>query len=366
MAFQVLATGFQVDDWDDTEIEISKKLLDDEKRYRNAALKEFEYDKNIRPLNSNILDQRKSQTIFEAFDENPQSIFMFNYENITVIGKKYISDATIHQNLPGIFCSKIQAPMLLGVFEREQLTQDGIIVFFKPFNISEKRFVFDALLKDRQIDIYYPYTQLLSEKKLEKTSPKDGWKFDKERSDALGLGEEELRKYTIKFLKGFSSLKGKRIFDPACSTGQFLSVIKKHYPTIYTIGQDLSPSMIEAAKGKANELHIGDSINSPVKNESVDFIFFRFINGEVVTTEQAYNLFSNLVKKVKKGGYIIIFGHSPVLVAKQIIENMGLKFIQANGVSKDNRSVFQYYVFVKVGITKDLNYKDLISNKIFY
>jgi isonocardicin synthase len=354
---QVSAATLEIDDWGDTEVEVSKELLKNEKSYRKKAIKEF---------NNKAIANNETQIIFQAFNENPQSIFMFDYKDKKIVGKKYISDAVVYKNLPGLFCSNIQAPMLLGIFEKEQITQDGIIVYFKPFSFNEKKLIFSKLLEDRKIDIYYPYTQLLSEKKLEKTSPKDGWKFDQERSESLGLGEEELRKYTIKFLGTFSSLSKKRVFDPACSTGQFLSTLKKYYPNIYTIGQDLSPSMIKMAKYKIDKAYVGDSINSPVSNSSVDFIFFRFLNGEVVTTEQAYNLFNSLIKKVKQGGYIIVFGHSPVLISKQVMENIGLELIQANGVSEDKKSVFQYYILKKVKPVQNFNYKSLISNKNLY
>ena len=341
-----------IDDWRDKEQEASPEIIKFEQTYRARA------KSGLIESNSN---KKKIAILYQGFQDYPQSIFIFKYGNLNIVGKKYQSDLCFTNKLPGVFCSKITAPMILGIVQREQITQDGILVFYDPFTNAMKNLVFDYLISDRGIDIYYPYAQLLSEKKLEKTSPSDGWKFEGDRGEALGTGEAELRKYTIHFLRTVPT-KNKIVFDPACSTGEFLANIKVHFPSVKTIGQELSPTMVKEAKKRVDVVYLGDSIISPVKNESVDFIFFRFLNGEVVTTEQAYNLLNALVKKCKIGGYIVVFGHSPVLVASEVMTDIGLTKIQYNGVSEDKSSVFQYYIYRKDKKTENIDFKTLKSN----
>ncbi len=97
-----------------------------------------------------------------------------------------------------------------------------------------------------------------------------------------------------------------------------------------------------------DEIYCGDSINTKIKDESVDIEFFRFLNSEVVTTEYAYLLFEHLYKKVKKNGIIVIFGHTPVLMKKEFFIKLGLKVVQSIAYDKDYDCIFQYYVLRRV------------------
>jgi len=58
--------------------------------------------------------------------------------------------------------------------------------------------------------------------------------------------------------------------------------------------------MTEYAKKFVDEIYTGDSINSPIQDNSVNIMFLRFLNSEIVTKEYSYILFDKLVKKVKK------------------------------------------------------------------
>ncbi|MDP3935444.1 MAG: methyltransferase domain-containing protein [Alphaproteobacteria bacterium] len=329
------------DSWAKDRVKVAGEILDFENEYREKATKPITA---IKGAGGNV---RKVHYFFTPFHYNPQSIFQINYNGKTLVGKKYISNLVIKEELPGLFCSNISEDMLLGYLERVQITQDGVIVFFSPICSEQKKKIFRDLVKDRTIDIVYPYAQLLTEKKLEKTTPIEGWVVDEKRADFLSLGEREIRLYTISLLKKIGNINGKKMFDPACSTGKFLSTLKSNFPGIYTIGQELSKQMVDYARDKLDEVYLGDSINSCVPEESVDFVFFRFLNGEVVSTEYAYKLFNSLARKCKIGGYIIVFGHTPVLVASEYFEAMGFEIIQRNGVSEDEKHIFQYYVLRK-------------------
>jgi isonocardicin synthase len=62
----------------------------------------------------------------------------------------------------------------------------------------------------------------------------------------------------------------------------------------------------------------------------------------------AYKLFNSLIKKCKIGGYIIVFGHTPVLVNSKYMEYMGFEILQRNGVTEDKKHIFQYYLLKKI------------------
>ena len=204
------------------------------------------------------------------------------------------------------------------------------------------------MLSDPKIEISYPVAQLLGIHKMEKVTPKDGWVVDKERAEFLSLGEEVIRDYTLKFLRKTVNINETfKVYDPACSTGKFLSVIKKTFSNALTVGQELSRQMVEYAKenGGVDEVYCGDSIRPAVQPESMDFVFFRFLNGEVVSTDYAKKLFTSLSNTIKKGGYAILFGHTPVLLDAEWIVAQNFKIVQLNGHTEDNGFVFQYMVF---------------------
>lgn len=140
-------------------------------------------------------------------------------------------------------------------------------------------------------------------------------------------------------------MNNKIIYDPACSTGEFLEDFKKNYPKSYTIGHDLSQEMVDYAKNFVDESCCCNAINSPLKEKSVDLMFLRFLNSEVVTTKDAYKIFKVLVSKVKKNGIIVCFGHTPVLITKKWFIENNLRPIICNGYDSDRDAIFQYYVF---------------------
>jgi hypothetical protein len=219
---------------------------------------------------------------FTPFNYNPQSIFQINYKGKTLVGKKHISDLVIKDGLPGFFCSNISENMILGYLEGVQISQNGILIFFNSISQEEKKNIFMDLINDRKVDIVYPYAQLLSGKKLERTTKSsiffhEKYVVDKKMASSLSLGEKNIREYTISILKQLGNLSRKKVFDPACSTGEFLHTIKSNFFECYTIGQDLNPQMVNYAKDKLDEVYLGDSINNYIPEESVDFVFLGFL-----------------------------------------------------------------------------------------
>ena len=356
------------DDWGEAQVDTD--ILKREYAYREKAIKDYKICLDPIHPNFDSLSTRTTEVLFQGFQENPQSIFMFEFSGRRVVGKKYMSDLCITYGIPStfLFCSLVKGPMLLGLVEREQVMQDGVLVFFKPFTGTEKGIMFRNILDRREIDIYYPYTQLLTEAKLEKGSPSEGWAFDPKRGKVMLMSEVEQRRHTVEVLGPLLKEMGKNqiLFDPACSAGVFLAHVQMAYPNVVTVGQDLSPSMVHEATKILNQVFLGDSIETPVMDESADVIFFRFLNVEVVTSEMAYNLLHKLVRKSKVGGYVIVFGYSPVLVSLPAMTRMGLKMIQANGVTNDREGLFQYYVLQRQNGLRDTDFESISGNEHIY
>lgn len=300
---------------------------------------------NINEIDLNDIFYRKT-VIFEDYDYNlPQNIFLLKpYKGKIIVGRKIRSILRIENKINAINCSMITAPMLLGFLKKRNLKDRKIKIEYYPFTKEEKKFIFNEIKKNRKIDIYYPYKYRDFYTGKEETSPATGWTFNPEKKEYLGYGEVHFRKFTEEFMKGLNT-EYKIIYDPACSTGEFLSDYKKKFPKSHTIGHDLSKEMIEYAKNYVDESLCCNAVNSPLSNNSVDLMFLRFLNSEVVDTKNAYKIFKALYPKVKKKGLIICFGHTPVLIRKEMFQKYGLIPIICNGYDKGRDAIFQFYVF---------------------
>lgn len=305
-------------------------------------------EKNINYIDNidfNKILNRKIESFIDYDYNLPQNIFIIKkYKGRLIVGRKIRSILRIENKINAINCSMITSPMLLGFLKSRSLKNRKINIEYYPFTNEEKLFIFNEIKKDRTLDIYYPYKYRDYYSNKEETSPKDGWSFNPEKKEYLGYGEIHFRKYTKLYLE--NNIKNYNIvYDPACSTGEFLNDYKKAFPSSHTIGHDLSQEMINYAKDFVDESLCCNAINSPLKDKSVDLMFLRFLNSEVVSTRMAYKIFRVLVKKMKKRGTIICFGHTPVLLKKEDFIKCGLKPIICNGYDIERNAIFQYYVF---------------------
>lgn len=290
--------------------------------------------------------ERKTEIFEDRTFNLPQNIFLLKYYNgCIVVGRKIRSILSLQNKINALHCSMLTASMILGILKNNKQKGKAISIEYFPLTKEEKKCIFEKIKTDRMIDIYYPYKYLDFKTEEEEHSPKEGWSLNPEKVIYLGYGEEHIRDYTVRYLSENGFIKENMvIYDPACSTGQFLNTIKKAFPSCKTIGQDLSKEMVDYASEYVDEVYCGDAINSPLEDESIDIMFLRFLNSEVVTTEYAHKLFDTLVKKVKKNGLIIAFGHTPLLLKEEYFVETGLNIEQKNAYSEKYDCIFQYYV----------------------
>ncbi|OWF39958.1 hypothetical protein KP79_PYT04290 [Mizuhopecten yessoensis] len=297
--------------------------------------------------------ERKPEMYFEKFDELPQSIFTLKNwrlaENV-LVGRRLLSHQWIANKIRELHCSHVRAGMLLGVLVDQRVQEDGILVYYYPLTAKEKRFYMHDVVSNhlRDIELVFPFPPLQSIMKTEIHCPDEGWEIDEKLALQLGEGEVFLREYSVKFLKSLGR-EDLFLFDPACSTGQFLSTMKAGLPNCFTFGQDLSSCMVKYAKNRVDEARCANALDPQVPDETADVEFVRFINSEVVKAKEARIMIEPLLKPLKTGGYMITFGHTPVLVSAADFKMSGrFEIMQCVGGDPEWDGIFQYYVCKKI------------------
>ncbi|MCH9755213.1 MAG: class I SAM-dependent methyltransferase [Candidatus Rickettsiella isopodorum] len=306
---------------------------------REKAIQAF----HLQQMQLKALHNETIASVFEAWEDQPIRFFFFAIGSQTYCGRKLLSDIVTCHGSPGFFCSLVKIEMLLGELIRSQVSQEGVELFYKPLSFTKRCQIFEQLKNHREIDIYYPFVHLSKVERLEINTPEQGWFITKERAHLLSLGERYLRKISADLVKSGGNKKP-IIYDPACSTGEFLSVIKQAVPESIVIGQDISPQMCEWAASKLDQVICGNSMNPGVTTASCDYIFFRFLNAEVVSTQLAKQLFIKIICCLKPNGLAILFGHTPVLLAVSFMEHLGFQMKSCNYYIESEMAVVQYYV----------------------
>jgi isonocardicin synthase len=286
--------------------------------------------------------------LFEPFERKPYDLFFVQLQGRRFVGRKTPFRFRRRGRDQELKCALVDASMVLGPVIREQLTEAGIAVYYQPLEERARRRCFAALRSRLDHDLYYPFPHLTAGTRREKCAPEAYWNTSPERVESLGAAEEVLREYTLQVLARLD-LAGAVLYDPACSTGEFLSAIQRRHPSARTIGQDKSREMVDYCRGRLDEVHWGDSRSSPVPDGSVDFIFCRFLNADVVTTAEAHQLFVPIARRCRDGGHLLVLGHTPVLLSSAWFEALGLEVLQRIGYSAPDDAVFQYYVLRKTG-----------------
>ncbi len=285
----------------------------------------------------------KIRTFEERWHEQPHRFFVFSWNGKNYVGSKTISDLVVKDGSPGLFCSKIEEHMVLGELASFRTSSKGVRVDARCVSLEERKEVFLGLLQDRNLEIVFPFNQLLGDNSIEIDTPAEGWFINEERARILGLGEKHLRQISLDLVQ---RLKGERpvIFDPACSTGEFLNTLQTGVTGSQVIGQDISPEMVEYARRVLPVVHLGDAIQSPVEDKSCDFVFFRFLNSEVVSYARSFELLDSCLRKLSSCGHAVLFGHTPIHISKIDLENRGLEVLSCNQRLGSEAAIVPYYI----------------------
>jgi isonocardicin synthase len=300
------------------------------------------------PLDGDALSARPVQVLFEPFEGKPYDLFFFEVGGRRFVGRKTPFRFERGGSVQELKCALVAASMVLGLVVRDQVTERGVLVYYRPLEEGERRAWFAAFHSRPEHDLYYPYPYLTAEGRRERCAPDEYWNTSPERVESLGEGERVLRQHTLDLLAD-CDLAGARLYDPACSTGEFLSALKARHPSAYVIGQDKSREMVELSRTRLDEAHWGDARHPAVPEGSVDWVFCRFLNVDVVPAAAAHALFLQAARCCREGGHLVVLGHTPILVAGSFFEALGLGIRQRIGYSRADDGVFQYYVLHKTG-----------------
>lgn len=282
----------------------------------------------------------------ESFHYMPQSIFFISIKDMVFVGRKTLSQKWIKGEINDLVCAHICKEMLLGVLANNQITENGVWIYYYPISASEKHTIFEDIRSTSNAEITFPFPYLTKSEFREIESQPEGWTLCEDTAEDLARGEREICQFTIEFLRDFK-FENKTLYDPACSTGHFLQALKQAYPSCRTVGQDLSKDMVRYARQFVDKVYHGDAIHSKIKDESVDMIFCRFLNSEVVTTEYAGQLFDAIAKRLKPDGYLFVLGHTPILLNAAYFTKSGFKVIRTHGYDEPSQCIFQFYVLQK-------------------
>lgn len=309
------------------------------------GLVEDEFDRRDALLRGDFSRWRAggAHAFVEPWTGMPERFFLFRLEGTWYVGCKTLSDHVVYEGGSGLLCSRVNWSHVVGPLTGTRCSDADVRVGFEPLGVAERRRVFAAI--GPETEILHPFPMHDAASGQEAGGPSEGWFLTEERAELLASGERHLRAYTHElFSRLFAAGSGRvTAYDPACSTGRFLADFAAIAPDrIRTVGQDLSAQMTGYAAAHLDEVHHGDALHPCLGERQADVVFSRFLNSEVVTTAQARAILPGLVRTVRKGGLLVLFGHTPVLLDSHDLTAQGLRVRQTTG--RHDGSVFQYYV----------------------
>jgi isonocardicin synthase len=288
------------------------------------------------------MNSQSDDSILVSISKKPFDIFTLHLNNAVIIGKK--TPARLYPEKDSIRkkCCMIENTMILGWLKNVTRVGDNYQINFTPTDTLENKTIFNQI--DLLTNLSYPLLRYVEGKETKQSY--EYWEKQAVNPKQLDKDEEEIRRAVIAHLVKFLN-PGHVVYDPACSTGTFLSSIKEAFPEVITIGQDINAQMIEIAKSKVDQVFLGDSSNPACAPDSVDVVICRHLNLDVVTSKEAKLLFTKISKILKLEGIMIVIGHTPILLQCDWMENQGFKVLNRTARSSEGHAIFQLYILQK-------------------
>ncbi len=286
------------------------------------------------------------QTAHFTFPVGPtlNALFILSVDNVNWAGRKLMT----HTPESGWQSSSCLTPtMLFGQLVALFYTEQGLTLSFITASTDEKNHAFDKALLAPESELYFPYP-LLDEQGQEWVAREDQWSFNKQLAEQLDHDELHFRHYCAAFLKPYIK-PGSVLYDPACSTGTFIASLATAFPNARCIGSDQSQSMVDYARTQhilpSLRFEHGTAAAMSCLTHTCDVLFLRFLNAEVVSHADAQALLRCMVKPLKPGATLVIFGHTPVLINVRYWANtLGLTLKTSLAARPGHRELFEFYV----------------------
>lgn len=183
--------------------------------------------------------------------------------------------------------------MLAGEIIRCEENAEAIVFIIRVPEDGWRTALFD---KENKVNIHFPYPPVYKNGN-EMICPTTYWDNVSGTPSTLDDEEAHFREHSVNILKNII-FDGCLIYDPACSTGMFLSYIRNYYQSCCYFASDRSASMVEIAKKQLPNIFICD-IMSPTTKDRYDIIFCRFLNQEVIASTCAGAILSTLFTILK-------------------------------------------------------------------
>jgi isonocardicin synthase len=229
--------------------------------------------------------------------------------------------------------------MIAGALEYVHLDGSEYHVHYLPMCPDEIAIVFRAA--DATCELHYPLKRVV--KGRETAQPPEYWDGRAVNPDSMDADEVVLREAAAATLVG-KLVDGKVIYDPACSSGAFLAFLKQRFPGVRAVGQDRSAAMVAIARARMDECYLGDSSQPRCGPAAADVVVCRHLNLDVVTSDEAKALFGTAAQVLRPGGWMIILGHTPVLLSSAWMEAQGFEVLVRCGFTPSRHAAFQFYL----------------------
>nr|WP_239135454.1 class I SAM-dependent methyltransferase [Streptomyces sp. SID12488] len=232
----------------------------------------------------------------------------------------------------------------MGEFGGLRFTRERVVFHFTARSVEERAAVLARAAKDGEADIDFLFPRLDSDWN-EALVPPHVWDGTAELADNLDPDEAHFRAAAALLLRDLVQ-PGDTIYDPACSTGRFVSSLGEAFPDCRVLASDASEKMVELARRRIPDAFVANGLGRPAPEESVQVLVMRFLNAEVLSVDTAVAGFRSLVRLIAPGGHALVFGHTPVLPAvRQLAEETGLEVRSAVAATPGTEDeVFQFYL----------------------
>jgi isonocardicin synthase len=278
-------------------------------------------------------------TFSVAKHAKPYDVFVFHVGAQSLVGRKAPARIAARPDAPRRKGCLVEPAMIFGLLTGVETRAERYVVGYRPL----PRAAIDAAFRaaDASCDLVYPLRRLAGGR--ETAQPPAYWDARAADPDTLDAAEEVLRDVVCEALAGHVA-PGAVIYDPACSSGAFLSHLARRFPGVRTLGQDRSPAMVAVARNRVHQVTVGDSVALACAPGTVDVVVCRHLNLDVVTSREARALFLAAASALRPGGLIVVVGHTPILVRSRWMEAQGFEILTRCGFTPGRHAVMQLYM----------------------
>ena len=134
-------------------------------------------------------------------------------------------------------------------------------------------------------------------------------------------------------LEVLSHINFEKVLDMGCGSANLIQHIHNHFPDAACYGIDSNQNNIEAAEEmNISNIFLGDCSNvNGILPDGLFFdmvIFSGLLNRQVTEKEEALSILTEALKRIKKGGHIIITGYSSCHLTAEDLTAMGIEVLR--------------------------------------